>query len=813
MNSKRDFTHWLLTLASVCFLYGKVPAAASLTVIDEAEFDTTTHLISLSWHLDTSAIPAGCEAAVIALTGNETPVLPPDDPFPITSLSGNTLFNIDPLLSDTLYRIGLLLRIQGIWNIPEESSLKGVAIPPLTWEAIRLFSASVKDTIHLFENRVLVWRDNTYPASTPQHRDTLKQYTIPKSRLKGFLPNSLGFQFSTPVPLPEFYIGFRTDSSSVIRHTIFRDSSGRLLSEHEAQFDSTRQLVFLKTDRIDLPFLLLADTLKPRVTITSDTGRSLSSSPYEFSFTITDNTANTAWKLFSGPGDAAVFADAPTFSGRLHETSAKQTCKISTVGAMDEGLRVYLITEDGTSTDTMNFSRRVARTRCDETTLPAGMIMPIATTSKLDSTSCEFALRTLFTRAGNRYKSSEFRVFKWDPSATSSKSGWVEYSGSTAKKFALKPGNLSWCITRREATIDFGKGRSPSLTDTVTIDLPPEEWTDFSSPFGFPVPFTNICSATGATARKLHFHQWIKNEPKRTWTAQPLYSGDVPGIDSGIIALPDGSGGYVTVYNPSDTMIRLRLPPVASPPGMAKKIIHPELQSDWSVRFDLKQGGSVLGQVVCGVSSRIQIPVAIPPAPAFNGSELTLGFPDADRSYGTIVLPDYVSGGTAITVTIANSSGSAANYQIEPTTLAGAAEGILVFETEEHSIEEPFSMHLRPNETRTVLCKIGLHPQRQSEQSPTESAELFIFPATGLLRGNASPAIRYLAPAGQHRLELFDVQGHRITPSGIQRIAGTSEYRAYFSNSVFSSGCYVARLSIERFDGAQEVIRSKILVP
>lgn len=813
MKNRQDVIRLFLTIASVCFLYGKAPAASSLAVIDEAEFDTVTHLVSLSWHLDTADIPAGCEGAFIALTGNATPELPPDHPFPITALSGDTIFNIDPLLSDTLYRIGLLLRIQGIWKIPEESSLKEVAIPPLTWEAIRLFSVSVKDTIHLFENRVLLWRDNTYPASTPQHRDTLNRYTIPKTRLKGFRPNILGFRFSSPVPLPEFYIGFRTDSASAIRYTIFRDSSDLLLSEHEARFDTTRQLVFVKTNRIDLPFLLLADTLRPKVTITSDTGSALSSTPYEFSFTITDNTANTAWKVFSGPGDAAVFAGAPTSSGLLHDIAVKQTCKFSTTGAMDEGLRVYLVTDDGTGTDTMNFSRSVARTRCDETTLPAGMIMPIMTTSKLDSTSCRFALRTLFTRAGNRYRSSEFRIYKWAPSASSLKSGWMEYSGSTAKKFTLNPGSLSWCITRREATIDFGKGGSPSLTDTVTVTLPPGEWTDFSSPFGFPVPFTNICSATGASAQKLHFHQWIKDEPKRTWNAQPLYSGDVPGMDSGAISLPYGSGGYFTVYNPSDTVIRLRLPPVASPPGMAKKIIHPGRQSDWSVRFKLKQGRTVLGQVLCGVSSRIQTPVTIPPAPAFTETDLTLGLPDADRSYGTIVLPDYLSGAAAITVTITNSSSRTVNYQVEPTTLVGTAEGTLVFETEDRSIEEPFSLHLSPHETRTVLCKIGLKPKRQSELSRTEPAEIFILPATGLLRGNASPAIRYIAPAGQHRLELFDVQGHRISPSGIQRIAGTSEYRAFFSNSTFSSGCYVARLTIERFDGVKEEIRSKLLVP
>ena len=166
--------------------------------------------------------------------------------------------------------------------------------------------------------------------------------------------------------------------------------------------------------------------------------------------------------------------------------------------------------------------------------------MPLAPSAALDSIGCGYALRTLFNNAGGKYDKSVFRIYKWHAS------DWMEYSSKKVRSFDFLPGDLFWLISRKEVLMDFGNGRSPSLKDTLDINLPSRAWTDFSSPYGFPVAFGDLIAATGLAALPLHFYQWSKDEPHRTWRADPLYSDSVPGLNAPETQLPFGTNGCFT---------------------------------------------------------------------------------------------------------------------------------------------------------------------------------------------------------------------------------------------------------------------------
>jgi hypothetical protein len=319
-------------------------------------------------------------------------------------------------------------------------------------------------------------------------------------------------------------------------------------------------------------------------------------------------------------------------------------------------------------------------------------------------------------------------------------------------------------------------------------------------------------SGSGKTA----FFQLGKNEVNRTWRAVQLFSREVPGIDTPSLPLPNGGGGYCTVFNPTDSTVLLRLPPVAAPrlSGASKKIVRASDENEWSLRFDLLEGTAVTGSVLFAVSSRCSVPVTIPTAPSFGGTSITAGLPgDPHPSCGTIVVPAAGSGTTDFTLTVTNTGTSTAVYTCHPSVLCGSVRGNVVAETKEQPITDPFTLTLGSGKSRTLPCRIGALPENGTVSFPEATGEARIFPFSGSASRSGSPVVRYIAPSGFHGLDVFDLQGHRIGTTAPQRIAGTNEYRVSLLSSGLSSGCYLVWLTTGTVDGSGQVIHRKLLYP
>ena len=133
----------------------------------------------------------------------------------------------------------------------------------------------------------------------------MRHYTIQSERLTGLHNSGLSFSFEHPLPSSPFFIGFRYDTSfsHYPLYRIFRDSSGLLLADHNSVVDTAYHLVYVKTTRLDYPFLLLADTIKPTISFLSDTSKTIGSSDLDIQFKVKDNIANCRWQVFSNSGN------------------------------------------------------------------------------------------------------------------------------------------------------------------------------------------------------------------------------------------------------------------------------------------------------------------------------------------------------------------------------------------------------------------------------------------------------------------------------------------------------------------------------
>ncbi|MBN1576749.1 MAG: hypothetical protein JW913_09370 [Chitinispirillaceae bacterium] len=805
----------LFLLIGIAGVQAAGTTARNLIVIDTAVFDTATHRFLVSWSLDTSDVPAALEAAFVALCG-PSPLPPePGNIFSIAALSGDSSFQVEPLRFDTTYRIGMWCALQGVWIPPD--SLYEFSVPKATWEPVSLFSTAVDDTIAVLQQRILLWRDASYGSGIPLHHDTVRCYDLPAERRNGFLETGNGFRFAAPVSLPELYIGFRLDSLSKSGPSpgIFRDSGGMLLAEHATVRDTARRLVYVKTARFDLPFLLLADTVAPRVIFTGDTSRSISSQALDCSFSLRDNAAGCRWRLFSVPGGEPPFSASAAFSGSAGDTVQEISCQLPVTGAHEAGLRVMLTVDDGTTSDTINVSRRAIRSRCNETTTPAGMIMPLAPAAELDSAGCRHALRTLFKRAEGSYAKSVFRVFKWQGSSGGGY-GWLEYSSDNDERFTFFPGSLFWLISRGEVMIDLGDGRSPSLKDTLSIDLPAGAWTDFSSPYGFPVACSDLVAATGDGAPSLHFHQWSKDELRRTWRADPLYCGSVPGFDDPATVLPYGTNGYFTVFNTSDSTIRLRIPPV--PPenrtAAAKARAGLPAGRGWSIRFDLEHGRSIAARAICAASADRRTPLSIPPPPGFGGPSIAVGRPGGKRSCGTLVLPVNRTDPLTFELIVTNSDASPATVTCSPTLIAGAAEGSIAVDQSIRPLLAPFSMTVDAHESRTLLCSVGSPPPAGWSSSQNEPAGARIVSLSRPAHGGSALIVRIVSPARQNRIELFDLNGRRCGATQCRQANRGGGFIAAVQPGPSACSCYLVRLTAVNDDGTTaNHLRTMMLLP
>ena len=174
-----------------------------------------------------------------------------------------------------------------------------------------------------------------------------------------------------------------------------------------------------------------------------------------------------------------------------------------------------------------------------------------------------FTAKTLFQFIDSTktpYETNKIRLFRYTGNA------WEEYSSNDSSTFEFKAGRLFWVKTLDGVTFRFGKGTALPLSDTITIPLVANGWTDFALPFNFPMYIGDIIAATSDSAPlslidSLKFYVW--KDTAGGFQNEPFYGDQFGGVDKSMMAIMYSSNGF-TVLNPTSQKISLRIPPIST---------------------------------------------------------------------------------------------------------------------------------------------------------------------------------------------------------------------------------------------------------
>jgi hypothetical protein len=144
-------------------------------------------------------------------------------------------------------------------------------------------------------------------------------------------------------------------------------------------------------------------------------------------------------------------------------------------------------------------------------------------------------------------------------------------------------------ISSREASnaLTFGSGITTSLRSPFEITLKPNDWTDISTPYQFPILLRDILLETGTERDSLQMCIWEKTD-STTYEGKFIFIGGtsiITQVRDTIKAQPKYDA--YTVYNKSSNPITLVIPPVpvAVSPSHSDVRTTKERNDDWKISF------------------------------------------------------------------------------------------------------------------------------------------------------------------------------------------------------------------------------------
>jgi hypothetical protein len=338
----------------------------------------------------------------------------------------------------------------------------------------------------------------------------------------------------------------------------------------------------------------------------------------------------------------------------------------------ESGLRALLITDDACHIDTLNLSRCVYRFKSDTFTSDANRWVPVYSTAVLDDKDAGPLIGQLLQHYDvGSYDQSRMRLYRWCNYQENGKEPvkWVEYDPvrkDVQSLFTLEPGRLVWLKTSDNVPLHLNSGYTLPLKDTLTVDLPSKQWTDFGMPYRFGVRMEEIISATGKDADYVQLYRWKRDLSTNTYTLDPLY---VPGFpdknDRSEIIDYIHRGGY-SFYNDHSKTVTLRIPPVpCTMANVLKKTVSANTSS-WSTKFVARADDSTrLSSVYFGYSPHIDNGL-YPLAPSFSSLGLSVFDRTTSKRYGHYI-SQQVKEGLIKELLISNSGDSARSiyYHLE----------------------------------------------------------------------------------------------------------------------------------------------------
>jgi hypothetical protein len=629
-------------------------------------FDTISNTITVSWCLDESTKTDSLLLGV-SYSFDGTQNVNAIQFTKVLQLCDSMVVNVPSILFNTKYFVALWLSKteSGVWAKPTVQSSDTITTEPFTHQVVTFFEKG-KEVVTAANGTIRLWTDNV--NSMIQTTDILKVYNFTTPR-QGFVVVNKGFEFVKKENTPAFFVGLQYPTlpsryrASQIR--MFReDSLGNLSVEYLSKIDTLMKIVYIQTNDLVRPFMLLIDTLKPEIIIKDTSAIARTGTDISDTIVIKDSVNNVKWKYSYSRGDGGYSGADSGYFTKSDKNRILTISKNANVINEDNGVRINLTVTDGTFSETINCSRRVYRVESSDVSATlSNKWFPLFVTAKLNSVEPESILvkinsdRSLYD---NRY----VRLFRWYSTKPnpSSNEGWIEYSDTTSHLFSFTPGKIVWIKTRNGSNINFGAGRTLSLKDTFEIKLLPLSWTDFGMPYHFNIKLNDILKCTKKND-SLRFCKWEKNS-NEIFNASNIY---FPGFlntawqDKDIELAYENGGGF-TVFNSSKDTVTLRIPPTPYSISTTSKILTND--SSWSVRISCKSDNGVfLPEVYCGYKQGA-LEKHYPASPTFIQSKIAIIDRSNNQMYGLYQTGNINKGGFAKEIAIVNNSDSATVFTL-----------------------------------------------------------------------------------------------------------------------------------------------------
>ncbi|MBN1981665.1 MAG: hypothetical protein JW795_09045 [Chitinivibrionales bacterium] len=454
-----------------------------------------------------------------------------------------------------------------------DSARSSVRVGTFNWQFMQI--SNPPETLRLVNNTIFL--QNTDNLS--DFKDTLKRFYLSPAdtALRGFvvLPKVPFFYFKDPnYERSPLRLGIWFGSTLYQKNmSIYCYKAGKIeLLKGVTKSKDTLWITIFKEDvgwdsagkRVSLPFLVMADTSKPTITIAPFRDTIPASVACTVRLKVSDNVGNVSvTHLFAAGNDRF---DSTKLTLRNKSDSAQiiipDSVALSVVHKLF-GLRQWIVVDDGVFRDTQNVSRQVRIPDfAEKITMVSNKWIPLRSRAHLDTASLEMVFKSSINQW--TYNINKYRIYTWGSVGTTTKNSWIEYSEETKDTFTFIPGRLIWMKTIDDPLpiIRLGIGVTPSLRSTYTISLKPKDWTDFTNPFQFSVLVRELLMSSGrGVADSIALYHWT--EEGMAYRADLLFVGAIDSVSScrDTLISAQKHDAY-TVYNYSSSRKNLLIPPL-----------------------------------------------------------------------------------------------------------------------------------------------------------------------------------------------------------------------------------------------------------
>lgn len=799
---------------------GNSNTIANNIAIDSARFNSQNNSVHIYWHIDLSVIPdqSYLQFGYTYQPGSSlNSAYKPSQWDSVSKEYNETEIYISDIVFDTTYAFGMWLRAfhqalgPTVPALPTDSSIVTLKTPSFTWEVVSFFPDS---PIVFAANQQIILKEQLHFV----HTDTLYAYD-PGSLPAGFVSvGGISFSFTNKTPgIAPFTLGLSYEqlpSGILPKHlAMYQIVNNQFQVLHDSEVKDSAVWATITNQDMTYPFVILADTMKPTITVSAYQDTISKNYTDPLIFTINDNCRNVYWRFQYGNGNNGYTHHRDNYLQQSHDTSSISVAMDPRVIHEYFGLRALVIASDGVNSDTVNVSRCVRNPSGEVFSINQYAWVPLRTTKGLIIP----LLETIFSQIVNEpqewsYNTEEFRLFRWHTTDSREPNNWLEYSHMVKNDFQLIPGRIIWCKSAKDHALKLGAGVTTSLKEPYTIVLRPGNWTDFSLPFQFSITLRDVLAATGSLRDSLDMYQWIKDQ--NTYIAKDIYLSEFDTLTEIYDTLKSLQGhDAFTVYNHATQPVNLRIPPISlaissylNPPIKSRKEKNPHL---WHISFNWDdaqvKGETFYKRVLCGYKQGDHDPDygILPPTM----SKLQVGVLNRLKNEicGWALVHDIdQNGGVSFEIVLTNNYTETKNINYYLANLATLPDDFLARvynpETKSYTVstsDNISQLTLEPGSRTTRIIALGPENYFHTLFQPVKLLKAFPNPFNRVL------ILQYQLPQNikEVRLALYNIQGkllwHQINHNRTQ----TGIHQLYFAtdminpNQDLATGVYFIHLS------------------